>query len=133
MPQEVHGAADEFAVAAVAPRIENADLDVCVPGESEKLLVPWHRLALVNQHAHAHAAVRSSQERVGDQNTRFVATKNVVLKIQGSLGCVDHFQAQQESVDADIENAQSRTSGILLGGSGKLLAEPGRLRLGQGH
>jgi hypothetical protein len=104
-----------------------------VSREPEELLIPGDRFALVNQHAHTYAAIGSPQERVRDQNARFVAAENVVLKIQRSLGRVDHFQAQQESVDTDIEDAKSAESGILSRGARELSAEAGRLRIGQGN
>ena len=56
---------------------------------------------VIEQHAHAHAAIGRLQQRLLDQLAGVVVFEDEVLDVQRALGLLRHLHAQQEAVDAD--------------------------------
>src|SRR4029077_3233887 len=73
-------AANEAAVAAIAPRIEDADRHLRLPEERQQLLITGNTFRVVKQNSHPHAALRGALQCLRDQAPGFIAMKNVVLQ-----------------------------------------------------
>ncbi len=101
--------------------------------ERDDLLVAGNGRPVVDQHAHAHAAIGGLQQLAGQQPPGLVAAKDEVLQIQRSLGGVDHLHPGQESVDADRDDAKSRGPVVLARGGREPAAETGLLWMRKRH
>ncbi len=100
------GEAYGLGMAAIRERVEDPDLDPGVDRKRRDALVAAHGVAIVDQHTHARAAVGGPQQGLAQQLARVVATKDVVLQIEGLLGPVDHLHAGEEAVDAVRQDAK---------------------------
>ena len=66
--------------------------------QPQNLFIACNRVAIVNEHANPHAAIRRPQQMVGQHAARFVAAKNIILKVEGSLRGVDYLCAGAKSI-----------------------------------
>jgi hypothetical protein len=85
------------------------------------------------QHSHAYAAVGSPQQSVDYQTPGFVTAKDEILKIQGSVGGVDHLYPGHQSVDPGGDDAKCGTPSMLVCRARKLSAEPSVFRMSEGR
>ena len=69
----------------VIERVEYAHLDVRMPPEREDLLIARHRIAVIDQDTHPHAAVRGASQLFGEQPSRGLAPKYEILQIERAL------------------------------------------------
>jgi len=105
--EEVLDAAHESVVTAVAPGIEDADLDVRLSGQREQLLVAADRLSVIDENTHAHAASSGLAQRLGNELPRLVTMEDVVLQVDGAVGRADQLEPQQQPVDTGREQTES--------------------------
>src|SRR5450755_862087 len=124
-------ASEERRMATIRERIENTDFDGMMSVERKDLFVARNSGPIVHQNAYAHAAIGRAQQRLGQQPARFIAAKNEILKIQGTFGSVDHLRPDQKPVDADRDDAKSRSPVVFLRRACKLSAETGFLRVSE--
>src|ERR1039457_3086575 len=99
--------------------------------QCHELFIARNRVTIIDQHAHAHAAVGRSQHGVGQQLTGLVCAKNKVLKIEGSLGGIHHLHPGQEPVDAYRQHAKRGIPAVFTRRVCKLAAEAGLFRLSE--
>ena len=118
-------------MAAIRERVEDPDLDLRMRVQRHDLLIACDRFAIVDQHAHAHAAVGRAQHGVGQQLAGLVGAKNEVLKIEGSLGGIDHLHPGQEPVDAYRQHAKPGIPAVFARRVCKLPAEAGLLGMSE--
>jgi len=81
MAEEILEITHESVVPAVAPRVEHAHLHVLLPGQRVELLIAADGLAVIDEDAHAYPARRRLAQRFGDQLSRLIAVKDVVLQV----------------------------------------------------
>ena len=95
------------------------------------LIVSGHRLAIVDQHTHTHAAIGRMQHGVGKQPAGFVAAKNEILKVECSFCGIDHLHSGQEPVGAYRNDAKSGVAVMFARRIFKLSAKPGLLGMSE--
>jgi hypothetical protein len=88
-----------------------------------ELVIARNRFPIIDQHAHAHAAVGRSQYGVGQQLPGLVCAENKVLKVNGSLSRIRHLDPGQKSVDAYRQQAKPGLPAVFTRGVCKLPAE----------
>ena len=85
-----------------APRskgIEQADLDARVTIERDEGIVVRPRVHVVEQHAHAHAAICGAQQLAREEEPRRIAAPDVVLHVYAAFGALRARDAQGERVE----------------------------------
>src|SRR5450631_4853292 len=85
-------------MSAVDEWIEDPDLDQGMRIERGDLLVARHCVAVVYQHAYAHAAVGCAHQSIGEQPAGFIAAKDEVLQVEGLLRGADHLRPRQKPI-----------------------------------
>src|SRR5260370_29500558 len=103
-------------MAAVRRWIEDSQLDGIRLKQPQNLLITGDRVAIVDEHADTHAAIGSPQQVLGQHAARLVTSKNIILKVEGSLRGVDHLRAGSEPVRPDADDAKCRFARMLARG-----------------
>jgi hypothetical protein len=99
----------------------------------QDLLVAGDSIAVIDEHAYAHATLRCTPETVGQHAAGLVAAKYKVLKVESSLRRIDHLHPHPETVDADTDDPKCRKTAVLVHRARKLLAEAGVFRMSERH
>src|SRR5438552_704619 len=107
------GIAQHVEDAARIKRIEDTDLYVLVRRQRGDLLVALGVVAVVDEHAHAHAAVGGAQYRIHQQLPGIVVLDDEVLEVERLLRRVGHFSAYQETVHALDQQPEAGQAGML--------------------
>ncbi len=120
-------------MAAVAKRVEHAQLYLRMRFEHPELLVAGHGLAIVDQDTYPHPAVGGQQHGARQQLPRLVAPENEVLQVDGLCGRMDHLHPHQEAVHAHRQQAETGAAGMERRAGRELAAQRRLLRMGQRH
>jgi hypothetical protein len=78
-PGEVEHESDapkQVGMAAIRERIEDPQLDGWMGSKRCNFLIAFYRFAIVDQYTHAHSAVASTHQSIGEQPAGFVTAKN---------------------------------------------------------
>ena len=121
--------AQERGMTAITERVEYSNFNLPMSVQRHQLLIALNRFAVVDQHAHAHAAVGRPQHGLGQQLAGFVRAENKVLQIEGALGGIDHLDPRQIAVDTYRQQAEPGIAGVFARRVGILPAEARLLRL----
>jgi hypothetical protein len=82
---------EKCVVTSIIEWIEDTHLDIGMSAERQDLLIAGNRITVVYQDSHARPAAGGALERLGDEESRFVAAKDEVLHIDGSFRGIDHL------------------------------------------
>ena len=113
--QPSQGASDSVA-AADMQRIEYSNLDVGVRRERRDPVVMSVAGGVVQQQAHAYAAIGGLQQFVDQRPRGQAVMDDVVLHVQAELGRADHLAAGGERLGALGKQAKARVAVRMVGG-----------------
>ena len=106
-----HGAHPD--AVAVAARIEDAHVDQRVAVEGEDGGVLAARVDIVEQHAHAHAAIGRAQQFAHQQASRYVVVPDVVLQVEAAARFARAQGAQGERFQIVVDQGRAAVAGAL--------------------
>ncbi len=100
---------------AVDVGIEDPDLDVLMSVEArDQLVLLFEGTPVVEQHAHAHAAIGGGDEAVDDQRAGLIGVEDVVLEIERAVGELDEDGARHERVEARRQKSEAGPTFVRL-------------------
>jgi hypothetical protein len=84
--------AKHLGVPSIHEWIEYPDLDLRMRLERRNLLVALERVAIIDQHAHAHSAIGSVKQRAGQQLAGLILTEDEILEVESALRSMYHLR-----------------------------------------
>ena len=93
---------------AAGERVEQAHLDVGMRVDARQRGVVQVEFVVVQQQAHAHAAIGGGDQLLDQEGAALVGVEDVVLDVDGTLGHVGQRGAGQQRADAVVDEPEAR-------------------------